>query len=583
MANDENAHDGAPFCIGDWLIDPSLGRVSGHTAGRNSESEQTKLEPQVMTVLLCLAKQQGQVVSREDIEAQAWANRVVGYDSLSTAIIKLRKALGDNSKNPRYIETVPKKGYRLIATVTPAKAEVANKADQYAKVDNSNVSKRPEPSRETSKVRLVKQRFQLVIILSVITVGLGLVLYNKLPYLFTEHQDSQHNTIAVLPFKNMSDDIQQEYFSDGITSDLITDLSKISGLGVIARNSVFAYKDSSIDVRQIGKELSVTYVIEGSVRKSNNKVRITARLIDAENGHNIWAERFDGNLGDVFALQDNVTAEIISALKLKLSDREQQQLAKKYTNSIEAYDQFLQGWQLYWEYSKESNTLAKEYFNKAIELDPEFARAYANLALSYAYDVLNGWTSTPEATLKRAQVLSRKALELDNNLAQVRWASGFTAIVSRNHKLALSEALKVIELEPNNADGYGILATTLNYAAKPRDALVQMQKAMRLNPLHPSVYKTIMGEIYFNLHEYDNAIRQFEHALERNPEAQEPRLWLMASYAHLDRKDDASWQLEQIRLDDPDITIATIEPVIPFIDPMQLKHLVDGLNKAGLN
>ncbi len=576
MVNESDALDRAPFYIGDRHIDPSLGRVSG------SNIEQTRLEPQVMAVLLCLAKQQGQVVSREDIESQAWANRVVGYDSLSTAIIKLRKALGDDSKNPRYIETVPKRGYRLIANVSPAVPKNSN-------ITNGPISESPSINTQTEaentnrNSKTGNKRLQLLLVLTIITAGLGIVLYDKIPGSLNTSQPGQRNTIAVLPFKNMSEDIQQEYFSDGITADLITDLSKISGLGVIARNSVFAYKDSAIDVREIGKELAVAYIVEGSVRKNNNKVRITARLIDAISGRNLWADRFDGNLEDVFALQDSVTEKIITALKLKLSDREQKQLARKYTNNIVAYDHFLQGWKRFWEYSKESNALAKEHFRKAIELDPEFARAYANLALSFAYDVLNGWTNTPDVNLKRAEELSQKALELDDSLVQVHWAAAFTAVISRNHQLALSESLKVIELDPNNADGYGILATTLNYAAKPRDALVQMRKAMRLNPLHPSVYKVIMGEIYFNLHDYENAIKQFEHALDRNPDAQEPRLWLTASYAHIGRIGDASWQLEQIRLEDPAISIASIEPVIPFIDPMQLKHLVDGLNKAGLN
>ena len=566
MTNDVNTINQAAFYIGDWTIEPALGRVSM----RNSADAPTKLEPQVMTVLLCLAKEQGQVVSREAIEEQAWGNRVVGYDSLSTAIIKLRKALGDDSKNPRYIETVPKKGYRLIAPVTQQNVDRSDTAQTEAEHTSHNTSPH-------------HQRFKLGIILSIVITSLGLVLYNKPPYPGFDTPVTRHNTIAVIPFKNMSEDIQQEYFSDGITADLITDLSKISGLGVIARNSVFAYKNSSTDVRTIGKDLAVSYIVEGSVRKNKNKVRISARLIDTNNGLNLWADRFDGNLEDVFTLQDNVTKKIIAALKLKLSDREQQQLSIKYTDSIEAYDQFLKGWKNYWEYSKESNAVAKEHFNKAIELDPEFARAYANLALSYAYDVLNGWTDTPEKNLKLAKELSQQAIELDNELAQVHWAAGFTAVISRDYQLALSESQQVITLDPNNADGYGILATTLNYAAKPRDALVYMQKAMRLNPHHSFSYKLILGQIYFNLHDYTNAIKQFEHALERNPDTQESRLWLAASYAHLNRIDDASWQLEHIRRDNPTISITTIESVVPLRDPMQLKHLIDGLNKAGLN
>ncbi len=562
--------DEAPFIIGEWEIDPRLGRVRG----RNSESDDTtKLEPQVMAVLLCLAKQPNQVISREFIEEQAWPNRVVGYDSLSTAIIKLRKALNDDSKDSRYIETVPKRGYRLIANVTPVKIDSL----EIIKQANSNYL-----AQLTKTIKPRRQRLQLLFVVSLVTAGLVFMLYNKLPYLMTNVQVNNANTIAVLPFDNMSGDIQQEYFSDGITADLITDLSKITGLSVIARNSVFAYKNSSTNVRQIGKELAVNYLIEGSVQKNKNKVRISARLIDANSGHNLWADRFDGSIEDIFALQDKVTTKIITALKLKLSDREQQQIVRKYTNSFEAYDHFLQGWNYFWLYSKESNSLAKEHFNRAIELDPKFARAYANLALSYAYDVLNGWTTTPDANLKLAEELSQKAVSLDDTLAQVHWAVGFTALISRQYQLALSESQKVIDLDPSNADGYGLLATVLNYAAKPKDALVYMKKAMQLNPLHPSAYKVIMGEIYFNLRDYTNAIKQFEHALRRNPDAQETRLWLTASYAQSGRIDDASWQLELIRGVDPTISITTINAVIPFRDPMQLKHLIDGLNKAGL-
>lgn len=569
IESNENLLDDARFIIGDWEIDTRLGRISG----LNSESEMTKLEPQVMAVLLCLVKQPNQVVSREYIEEQAWPNRVVGYDSLSTAIIKLRKALKDDSKNSRYIETVPKRGYRLIAKVTPSKA------------DGSKIIKRENLNYLSFLTKATKPRYQylqLISIVSFITAALVIMFYNKLPYLMTDVQSDNKNSIAVLPFENMSGDIQQEYFSDGITADLITDLSKITKLSVIARNSVFAYKNSSVNIRQIGKELSVKYIIEGSVQKNKNKVRISARLIDTDSGHNLWADRFDGSLEDVFSLQDDVTTKIISALKLKLSSREQQQIVRKYTNSFEAYDHFLQGWNYFWLYSKESNALAKEQFSHAIELDPIFARAYANLALSYAYDVLNGWTTTPAANLKFAEELSQKAISLDDNLSQVHWAVGFTALISRKYQLALSESQKVIDLDPNNADGYGLLATVLNYAAKPQDALVYMKKAMKLNPLHPSVYKVIMGEIYFNLRDYTNAIKQFELALKRNPDAQETRLWLAASYAQLGRIDDASWQLELIRGVDPTISITTINSVIPFRDPMQLKHLIDGLDKAGL-
>jgi len=214
--------------------------------------------------------------------------------------------------------------------------------------------------------------------------------------------------------------------------------------------------------------------------------------------------------------------------------------------------------------------------------DSNFSRAYANLALTYAYEAFAGWTDDRTFILAQANKYAQKAIELDDSLPQVHWAAGFTALVDRNYQFAVSEAEKVIALDPNYADGYGLMATTLNYAAKPKDALQYMLKAMRLNPRHPYPYKMILGEIYFNLHDYDNAIENFNLALERNPAAQEPRLWLAAAYAYTGQIEDAQWELQNIRLVNPEIAIAKIENDIPLKDPVQLKHLIDGLYKAGL-
>ncbi|MDH5354542.1 MAG: winged helix-turn-helix domain-containing protein [Gammaproteobacteria bacterium] len=572
MIIDTELEKPTPFVLGDWYIDPEPGEISAY----GSDAESNRIEPQVMSVLLCLAAQANNVVSRETIEAEVWSDRVVGYDSLSTAIIKLRKALGDNSKNPRYIETVHKKGYRLIMPISPP-SDMETIAIEPAEATTENQLN--DTSHRTRPRRLNGLRLAGLGVLIAVT---SIVLINQEYRWFFKTRIAPNSTIAVLPFENMSTDVQQDYFSDGITSDIITDLSKISGLGVIARNSVFSYKDSSADPIQIGRELGAAYLIQGSVRKSNHQLRITAHLMDISNGRDIWAERFDGSLEDVFALQDKVTARIIDALQLKISDRERGHIAKKYTESIEAYDNFLKGWGLYWEYSKESNKAAREFFIKAIDLDPDFARAYANLALTHAADVMNGWTKTPMLSLDKAEALSQQALELDSSLSQVHWAVAFSALVNRKYQLALSESIKAIDLDPNNADGYGILATTLNYTARPKEALEQMKKAMLLNPYHPSVYKIIMGEIYFNLRDYENAIKQFEAALNRNPEAQEARLWMTSTYAHLGRIDDANWELEQIKINDPSVSIDTVAEAVPFIDPLQLRHLIDGLYKAGL-
>ena len=570
MSNMDKATDfpvDEPFLVDAWRVDPAGGCLT--------RGEQTvKLEPKVMTVLQCLARVPGKVVSREELESVAWAGTVVGYDALASSIIKLRKAFDDDSRNPHVIETVPKKGYRLIAEVRPA-----SPASTVSPTD----SVQGPAQRSTLPLANPAARRSLLGLVAVGVLALGLVLGWYFQQSETEPSSAHGRlSIAVLPFKNLSDDPQQDYFSDGMTADLITDLSKLSGLSVIARNSVFAYKDAPEDLRAIGRELGVRYLVDGSVRKAEQQVRITASLIEVESGVHLWAERFDGTLRDVFALQDRVTEQIVASLQVRLTERERIQLAHAYTDNIEAYDHFLHGWQRFWEFSKDGNADGRDYFLKAVETDPNFARAYANLAITHVYDFLYGWSEHSEQSLQLANEYAAQAIALDPSLPQVHWAMGLTEIFNRQYQRAIQQAEKAIQLDPNFADAYGLLATTLNYAANPQKAREVMLKAMRLNPRHPFIYKVICGEIYFNLRDYATAIDYFSQALDRNPEAQEPRMWRAAAYAHVGRIDDAEWELEHIRNAGADLSLERIEQVIPFKDPTQREHLIDGLYKAGL-
>jgi TolB-like protein/Flp pilus assembly protein TadD len=388
--------------------------------------------------------------------------------------------------------------------------------------------------------------------------------------------------IAILPFKNLSDDIQQDYFSDGITVDLITDLSKISGLSVIARNSVFIFKNTDADIRTVRRELGADYVVEGSVRKIGDKVRISARLIDASNSINIWADRFDGKLENIFSFQDKVTSQIINALEIKLTDKDKIRLAHKYSDSIEAYDEFLRGWQSMWLSTREGMLNARDYFFNAIELDNQFARAYANLALTYIYDYLHGWSNDDEVVLAKAHEYADKAIAIDPDLPQVYWVKGFADIFRHEYQQSLQYAQKAIDLDPSFADGYGLLATTLNYAGKPKKAGEVMRRAMQLNPRHPAIYKVIYGEILFNQRDYHGAIKNFKLALDINPEIEESRIWLASAYANVGDIEEAGWQLEQLELSGRKVSLQRMENVIPFKDPEQRKHFLDGLYKAGL-
>jgi len=555
-----------PFWIADWYVDHAACCIQ-------RADEKVKLEPQMMTVLICLAKYAGEVLAREKLEQMAWQGTVVGYDSLAGSIIKLRKAFGDDSKNPEFIETVPKRGYRLIAKIS--QNEIYPRQLEQIVLNNmdTNISR-----LNKNNLPLKKIIYPFVAVLSLLIIFLVMSNLDDVQ----PHVKKSKPSIAVLPFKNLNNDPEQDYFSDGMTADLITDLSKISSLDVISRNSVFTYKNIDVDVRKLRKELGVDYVVEGSVQKAGKVVRISARLIDTSNGYNLWADRFDGELKNIFKLQDEVSHKVVSSLEIRLTEHEHNILTREYTKSVEAYDEFLHGWQLFWVLSKETNHRARKHFLKAIELDKDFARAYANLAYTYVYDHNNAWSDDEEYSIKQARYYASKGVELDPTLPQAHWIMGLVHLFSKKHQLALKSTEQNLNYDPNNADGYGMMATILNYSGQPKKALKVMEKAMRLNPHYPQLYLIIRGEIYFNLHDYENAVHDFESALSRNPEAQEARLWLAASYAYNNDIESANWQLEQIYHSGTKLSLNYIEKVVPLNDPTQLKHFLGGLYKAGL-
>lgn len=545
------------FYLDDWQVDPATSRIRLHR-------KVIKLEPRVMSVLVCLAAHSGQLVTREQLERAVWGDTIVTYDSLAAAIIKLRKAFDDDSRNPRFIETLPKKGYRLLikATTTPQKPATTATLPAFLPRFLSGMP-----------LSVISMAFIVILLLAII---LGIT-FNGSP-----GTSGSKPTIAVLPFQNLSNDQAQEYFSDGISADLITDLSKLSGISVIARNTSFIYKNSNVDLKSIGDELKVNYVIEGSVRKLDKQVRISARLVDTANNHSLWADRFDGGIDNLFEFQDQVTSAIISALELKLSGEEHRQLGQKYSNSIAAYDEFLRGWQHLWLGSRDGVTRAITYFEKSIELDPYFARAHANLALSYLYDYMHGWSENSEQSLQKASDFASRGIALNNKIPQVHWVKGYVDVYRREYQSALAEAELAISMAPNFADGYGLLATVLNFSGQPQRAAQEMEKAMRLNPRHPSIYKLMYGEMLFNLNDYDGAISHFQQVLLINPENEEARLWLVAALAHTGQIDDAQWELDMLRMAHHPLSLERIRRISPFRKIEQRDHLINGLRMAGL-
>jgi TolB-like protein len=395
-------------------------------------------------------------------------------------------------------------------------------------------------------------------------------------------------SIAVLPFENLSGEPAQDYFADGMTEDLITDLSKISGLFVIARNSSFAYKGRQLKAPQVAEELGVRYVLEGSVRRAGDEVRINAQLIDAMTRGHLWAERYDGSLADVFGLQDMVTRKIVAALAVKLTAREQERIAHKETQSAKAYDVFLQGWQHYVRQNPKNFRKAISYFEEAIETDPEYGRAYAALALTYMQVWRRFWHAKIGLRYLHdprflAEEFLEKALKEPTPLAH-RVAAGMLSHQGR-HKEAIAEAERGISLDPNDAEGYVALAGALTLAGKPHEAYQLVQRAMRLNPHFPPSYTYELGFAEFGMQQFEKAAESLERARELNPDDRWSSRLLLATYGLLGRGKDAARLLEKIarswRGFDP-ITVRSVAFWYPFQETADAERLAEGLRRAGV-
>lgn len=388
-------------------------------------------------------------------------------------------------------------------------------------------------------------------------------------------------SIAVLPFVNMSSDPEQEYFSDGITEDIITDLSKISGLFVISRNSVLSYKGSAVKPEQVSKELGVRYILEGSIRKAGNRVRITAQLIDATTGYHVWAERYDRHLEDIFALQDEVTQKIVSALKVQLTEGEQQRFGRPLTQDIKAYDYYLRGCDLQKQTRHDTNLLAEQMFAKAIECDPQFAAAYAYLGVVFFDRWTMGW-SEDQQTLDHALTLAREAVARDPQLPDAHRLLGVISLWNREYSLAITEVEQAIALDPNHADAYAALGSILNFAGRPEETVELIQKAMRLNPQYPTWYMWDLGHAYYLLRRYEDATAMLKRTLTRNPDYMPAHGFLAIINGELGRQDEAHSAGESALKISPTLSLASLKRRLPYKDPAILERVVNAAQRSGL-
>ena len=550
------------FLIGEWLVTPAEGTLS-------RDGQIVRLEPRVMEVLVYFSSRPGEVVTRTELEEDVWRGALVGYDAVTATIIKLRKALKDNAKNPRYIVTVPKKGYQLIASVSAAKKAEDLQPAQTTKFNSLNTSlKKVFNTQATTLIGLI-----LIVVALLISWNLQTQ---------PDRQYTDPPSLLVLPFENIGTGEKHDVFVDGLTEDVITDLSRLSNLQVMSSNTSFEYKGQQPTPKELNKKFNVDLIIKSSARRHINEIRINIELINAKTGFNIWASRFERKLEDLFSLQDEITQQLIDRLSIQLTPEEKQRLAQRSTNNFIAYDFFLEGQRVSKTGTRQSNQLSADAYRKAIEVDSTYGRAYGALAFILTVDFRRGWTDRPLETLDRALALAEKGVALDDTIPQTHWVLGYVHLMRKEHKKAEQAVNRAINIASNYADGYGLLALIHNNLGDPKKAIVFAEKGMKINPYFTWDYLFNLGLAHYTLGDHARAIEALESAQERNENAVPIKLYLAASYAQAGRLEDAEWIVEQLRVLDPMTTISHTNNAVPITKPEIKKQLLDDLRKAGL-
>jgi TolB-like protein/Flp pilus assembly protein TadD len=394
-------------------------------------------------------------------------------------------------------------------------------------------------------------------------------------------------SIAVLPFDNLSGDPDQNYIADGITENIISSLSKISEMFVIARNSTFTYKGKPVKIQQVAEELGVRNVLEGSVQKSGSKLRITAQLIDATTGHHLWSERYDKDLEDLFDLQDEITKEIVVGLQVELTEGEQAQIRHRSTNNLQAWGYAIKGYRLFERYTKGDNAKARELFEKAIKLDPEYAWAWTWLAWTHWIDVRFGYSKSRAESFKRAVEIAQKAVALDETDPDVHALLGGIYLAQRQHEKALAEGKRAVDLGPNSAEVHALLAMSMLHSGEFEGGIAAAEKSMRLSPHYPSWYLLALGAPKLFLGRYEEALEAFKRCLELSKKEGGAililsHLYLAATYSELGREKEARTHIEEILKINAKFSSEWVRKAAFYKNPEHLQRWLAALRRAGL-
>ena len=583
-----SAPDGQ-LTVGYWTVD-----IRGHRITNGQTSH--KLEPKVMELLVHLAGKPGEVISREELDEQVWGGVTVGYESLTVAVGKLRKALDDDSANPEIVETIPKAGYRLIAEVNFVPPNADPEQGQHPSmlaVETSVAARESHASPQPTRFRFPLSGVQAAAVVGFVAVIVASIIWALMQRGATPGDQAAVNTnaglslpdkpsIAVLPFANMSGDVQQDYLADGITENIITTLAQVSGMFVIARNSTFVYKGKPVNVQQIAESLGVRYVLEGSFQRDGQTVRISAQLIDAVSGNHIWAEKYDRQLEGIFELQDSISRSIVTAMQVELTEGEAGRVFRAQTESPEAFEAFMRGREHTRRYNKKDMIKAREFLEKAVELDPGYASAWSVLGHTYFADAAWLGGENPESLVARAEELVRKALELDELNASAYSQLAEIVLHKLQHEEAIAYRKKALALQPGFFEVRAALAGTLNYAGKPKEALVHIREAMHLNPSFPAWFWWVVGDAHRLMGNYDEAIVAFENQRKGMPKSYFGYWNLTITYAQAGKVEKARAAAVHVLKALPDFSVRENQKAVPYKSQLERERISEALLKAGL-
>jgi TolB-like protein/DNA-binding winged helix-turn-helix (wHTH) protein/Flp pilus assembly protein TadD len=479
-----------------------------------------RLQEQPFQVLVMLLEHQGVVVTREELQKRLWpADTFVDFDhGLNKAISKIREALGDSAESPRFVETVARRGYRFLAEVRAADTDPGTSTEPAARTPGRTEARAPsnlagEPAMSKPVVRPVARMVSLFVVLLVIASLAAWKLYSW------KRSSSVIRSLAVLPLESLSNDASQDYFADGMTDELISDLGQVGELRVISRTSVMAYKHARKPLPQIARELNVDAVVEGTVLRSGDQVRITAQLIEASSDKHLWSQSYEGELRDTLALQNQVARAIADQIRINLNTKEQAALENVRVVNPEAYESYLKGRYFWNKRTADSLRVALAYFNQAIDEDPKYAQSYSGLADTYA--LLGDWqyaAMTPKEALPKAKAAAIKALELDGALSEAHNSLAFCLDgFDWDFDSAGQEFRRAIELNPGYATAHHWYAWHLSLVGQNEEAIVEMKKAENLDPLS-IIINADLAELLVLAHHYDESIRQSRKTIEMDPD-----------------------------------------------------------------